>query len=423
MGEAGKASRTVPAPIADRVAEVWEAESRRVLATLVRLLGDLDLAEEALQEAFHAALKVWAREGVPTNPRAWLISTGRFKGIDAMRRRQRHRELAEGRDGGGAKSHVEPVEWTGDGVEDDRLGLIFTCCHPLLSIDGRICLSLRAMCGLSTEEIARAFFVSRETMKRRITRAKATLRNHGVTYEVPTPEELAERLDAVLHVVYLVYNEGYSATTGAHHVRRDLTTEAVGLARLIADMLPEPEALGLLALLLLQESRSDTRTDIDGTPLPLGEQDRSRWDRGLIAEGEQILRKSVETGRLGSYAIQAAIASVHASAVSGEDTKWDLIVGYYDMLTRLQDSPVVALNRAIAVGMRDGPLRGLETIDALLKTEVMAGHHRAHAARAEFARRAGVLDEAGASYRRALELVRQEPERRFLQSRLDALGV
>ena len=413
---------SMPDAVGDRVAEIYAAESRRVLATLVRLLGDIDQAEEALQEAFGAALTAWPRDGIPDNPRAWLVSTGRFKGIDAIRRQGRGTALMLQKAREEHRTYTVPEGWDGDVVRDDQLRLIFTCCHPALPIDARIALALRVVCGLATGEIARAFLVPTETMKKRISRAKAAIRKKRIPYEVPPHSELADRLDAVLHVVYLVYNEGYSATSGAQHLRRDLAAQAVSLSRLIADLLPEPEAPGLLALLLLHESRSAARTDSKGDLIPLEEQDRTLWDRELIAEGVDLVRKSVMSGRLGSYVIQAAIASVHAAADSVETTRWGVIVGYYDMLAQLQSSPVVALNRAIAVGMRDGPRVGLAMVDEILETAPMTNNHRAHAARADLARRAGFLTDARDSYRRALELVRQEPERRFLEGCLARLS-
>lgn len=408
----------MPGSIENRIAEIYATESRRVLASLIRLLGDIDQAEEALQEAFYAALTVWPREGIPRNPRAWLVSTGRFKGIDAMRRQGRGAALISEMGHEVHRTYSVPEEWDGDVVEDDQLRLIFTCCHPTLSVDARLALALRVVCRLTTEEISRSFFVSVETMKKRISRAKASIRDKRIPYEVPSPGELPGRLDVVLHVVYLLYNEGYSATSGTEHLRRDLAAEAVSLARLIADLLPEPEATGLLALLILHESRSAARTDSRGDLIPLADQDRTLWDRELIAEGIDLVQKSVMSGRLGSYVIQAAIATVHAAADSVEATNWDLIVGYYDMLAELQVSPIVALNRAIAIGMRDGPTAGLAIVNDLLGTGVMSDYHLAHAARADLAHRAGSLDEARESYRRAIELVRQEPERRYLERRL-----
>ena len=408
----------MPESMTDRIAEIYATESRRVLATLIRLLGDIDHAEEALQEAFGAALTAWPKDGIPQNPRAWLVSAGKFKGIDAIRRQGRGAELILQEARATERTYSVPEEWDGDVVKDDQLRLIFTCCHPALPIDARIALSLREVCGLTTDEIARSFLVPVETMKKRISRAKAAIREKRIPYEVPSHSDLAGRLDAVLHVVYLVYNEGYSATSGTEHLRRDLAAEAVFLSRLLADLLPEPEATGLLALLLLHESRSAARTDSRGDLVPLEEQDRSSWNSELIAEGNELVRKSMMSGQLSSYVIQAAIASVHTAADSVESTNWDLIVGYYDTLAKLQDSPFVALNRAIAVGMRDGPEEGLAIIDDLLGTGALSDYHLAHGARADLARRAGSLDEARASYRRAIELVRQEPERRYLEGRL-----
>jgi RNA polymerase sigma-70 factor (ECF subfamily) len=418
MHERGTRNPAAPESVADRIAEIYTAESRRVLATLIRLLGDFDRAEEALQEAFSAALTEWPRSGIPRNPRAWLVSTGKFKGIDAIRRQGRGSELILQQALEDDRAFVAPDEWDGNVVEDDQLRLVFTCCHPALSIDTRIALSLRAICGLTTDEIARAFLVSAGTMKRRISRAKATIREQQIPYEVPPQSELAGRLDAVLHVTYLVYNEGYSATSGSEHQRRSLAQQAALLGRLIADLLPEPEATGLLALLLLHESRSEARTDVRGNLIPLEEQDRTLWDRELIAEANELVRRSFMSGRLGSYVLQAAIASVHAAADSVESTNWEVIVGYYDMLSKLQDSPVVTLNRAIAVGMRDGPAAGLAIVDELLETKAVANYHPAHAARADLALRAGFPAEARESYQLALELVRQEPERRYLEERL-----
>jgi RNA polymerase sigma-70 factor (ECF subfamily) len=414
----------MPDSIRDRIAEICAVESRRVLATLIRLLGDLDLAEEALQGAFCAALTVWPRDGVPRNPRAWLVSTGKFRGIDAIRRQERGTELLADLARDAYPTFATPDEWDGDVVvQDDQLRLIFLCCHPALPVDAQIALTLREVCGLTTEEIARSFLVPVETMKKRISRAKATIREGGIRYEVPGHAELADRLGAVLHVVYLVYNEGYAATSGPEHLRRDLAAEAVMLSRLVVELLPEPEATGLLALLLLHESRSAARTDARGDVIPLEEQDRTQWDRELIAQGVELVRTSMTSGRLDAYTIQAAIATVHAAAESVESTNWKLIVEYYDLLARLQDSPVVALNRAIAIGMRDGPRAGLAIVNDLLGAGVMSEYHFAHAARAELARRAGAMEEARASYRRALELVRQEPERRYLERRLATIPV
>ena len=379
-----------PEPIARRIDEIYRSESRRVLATLIRLLGDFDQAEEALQEAFGAALETWPRDGIPGNPRAWLVSTGRFKAIDAARRLGRGRELSVEAARDASPTFVSPQEWEGEeAVQDDQLRLIFTCCHPVLPLDARIALSLREVCGLSTAEIARSYLVSDETMKKRISRAKATIREQQIPYEIPPRTELAARLDAVLHVVYLVYNEGYAATSGDEHVRRELASEAVFLSRSVVGLIPEPEAVGLLALLLLHESRSATRTDAQGDPIPLEHQDRSLWNRELIAEGLELLRRTMVSGRLGSYALQAAIVSVHATAESLAATNWTLIVSYYEMLLRLQNSAVVELQRAIAVGMRDGPEAGLVLIDELIENSRLADYHQVHAARADLARRSG----------------------------------
>lgn len=407
-----------PNPIENRIAEIYKSESRRVLATLIRLLGDFDHAEEALQEAFSAALESWPREGIPRNPRAWLVSTGRFKGIDSIRRLGRGKELLLESARDRSQSFADPEDWDGEVVEDDQLRLIFTCCHPLLPIDARIALSLREVCGMTTDEIARAYLVSGEAMKKRISRAKALIRENRIPYEIPSRTELSKRLDSVLHVVYLLYNEGYVATSGDDHIRRDLASEAVFLSRHVADLIPVPEAIGLLALLLFHESRSAARIDGCGDLIPLERQKRSLWDGKLITEGLQLVQRAAMSGRIGSYTIQAAIASVHAVADSVESTNWGLIVNYYDMLLDLQTSPVVELHRAIALGMRDGPEAGLIIIDRLIESGTLATYHLAHAAKADLARRLGCLEEAVKSYRRAMELVRQEPERRYLERRL-----
>ena len=390
-----------------------------MLATLVRLLGDLDLAEEALQEAFRAATERWASEGIPDNPRAWLISTGRFKGIDVLRRRGRGEELlrelgpTEASDSEDPDERLEPWAF----VQDDQLRLVFLCCHPALPVEGRVALSLREVCGLKTDEIARCFLVTPQAMKRRISRAKARLRDERVPYEIPSGAQLRERLAAVLHVVYLVFNEGYAATSGEHHVRDELTREALYLSRLLADLMPEPEALGLLALLLLHESRRATRVDGDGNIVPLEEQDRARWDRGRIAEAHEQLQRAVMSGRIGPYTIQALIASTHAAADSVDETNWGLIVECYEMLRAVQPSPVVELQRAVAIAMRDGPEVGLPLVEALIEGE-LAEYHSAHAVRADLARRLGRLDVAAAAYARAIALTRQGPEQRYLRRRL-----
>ena len=404
------------------VAVLYAAESRRVLATLIRLLGDFDLAEDALQEAFRAALEQWPTEGVPHNPRAWLVSTGRFKGIDIVRRRARHQTALAMAARETEAAAFDPEILGDDTLQDDQLRLIFTCCHPALPQDGRIALALREVCGLTTEEIARAFLVSPATMKRRITRAKERIRTEYIPYEVPSRQELAQRLTAVLNVVYLVYNEGFVTTAGAAHSRRDLAENAIYLCRLIVDLLPEPEAIGLLGLMLLHESRRSARTDAEGDLITLEDQDRSLWNQDLVAEAVGLVHRSLLSGRFGSYTLQAAIAAVHSVSSSMETTDWTQIVTLYDMLMEANPSPVVELNRAIAVAMRDGPSAGLVLVDALLDRGELADYHPAHAARADLNRRLGHIEEAAASYRRALDLARQQPERRFLQKRLDEIS-
>ncbi len=404
--------------ISDRITDIYNSESRSILATLIRYLGDFDLAEEALQEAFEAAIKQWSRDGIPDNPRAWLVTSGRFKGIDVIRRQKRGKELLLDNRKDGGRTFSEPYEWDGEVIEDDQLRLIFTCCHPLLSTEGRIALALREVCGLTTEETARSFLISVGAMKRRITRAKTLIRKNQIPYEIPTRADMPERLDSVLHVIYLIYNEGYSATSGDNHIRSNLTQEAVFLSREIVRLIPVPEAIGLLALILFHESRSETRVYENGDLIPLESQDRSRWNGDFINEGLKHLQKSVMSGTIGIYTIQAAIASVHASSLSVDDTNWNLIIGYYDMLMSIQNSPVVELQRGIAVGMRDGPEAGLRIVDALLDNGPLVDYHLAHAARAEFARRSDRNDLAADSYRRAIELVSQEPEKRYLERKL-----
>ncbi|HEX8393506.1 MAG TPA: RNA polymerase sigma factor [Longimicrobium sp.] len=403
------------------VDSVYRAESRRVLATLIRLLGDFDLAEEALHDAFAAALERWPREGVPANPRAWLVSAGRFRAIDAVRRRARwDARVAD------IAAHLEdraqPEERDGDGIEDDRLRLIFTCCHPALSPDARVALTLREVCGLTTEEVARAYLTGPPTLAQRIVRAKAKIRDARIPYQIPSPEDLPERLDAVLQVVYLVFNEGYSASAGEALTRADLSAEAIRLGRLLAELLPEPEVIGLLALMLLQDSRRAARTTAAGELVLLADQDRSRWDAGLIAEGQGLVERALRSRRFGPYTLQAAIAAVHSEARTAAETDWPQIVGLYDVLLRADPSPVVELNRAAAIAMRDGTEAGLALIDALLGRGELRDYHLAHAARADLCARAGRAGDARASYERALALARQEPERRFLQRRLDELG-
>jgi RNA polymerase sigma-70 factor (ECF subfamily) len=400
---------------------IYTAESRRVLATLIRLLGDFDLAEEAMHDAFRAALEQWPRDGVPANPRAWLVSTGRFKAVDALRRRARFRALDDV--GPAADVAVEDTEaWKDDeSVEDDRLRLIFTCCHPALAADAQVALTLREVCGLTTEEIAQAFLTPAPTLAQRIVRAKAKIRDARIPYQVPEPSELAERLDNVLRVMYLVFNEGYSASSGATLTRADLSTEAIRLARLLVELLPEPEAMGLLALMLLHESRREARTSADGDVILLEDQDRSRWNRDFIDEGLRLVERALGSKRFGPYTVQAAIAAVHAEAESAATTDWAQIVALYDLLLRIDPSPVIELNRAVAVAMRSGPATGLELIEAILARGDLKDYRPAHAARAELCRRAGRIEDARASYKRAIALSRLEPERRFLERQLASL--
>jgi RNA polymerase sigma-70 factor (ECF subfamily) len=406
---------------ARRAAEaIYRTESRRVLATLIRLLGDFDLAEEALHDAFRAALEQWPRDGIPDNPRAWLVSAGRFKAIDGIRRRARFTALDD------VAERVEAIpderaEQEKESVEDDRLRLIFTCCHPALAPEAQIALTLREVCGLATEEIARAFLTAAPTLAQRIVRAKAKIRDARIPYQVPERPELAERLDSVLRVIYLVFNEGYSASAGTVLTRHDLSGEAIRLARLLIDLLPEPEAIGLLALMLLHESRRAARTSPEGDLVLLEEQDRSLWNPAQIEEGLALVQRALSSAQVGPYALQAAIAAVHARAPSAKATDWAQIVQLYDLLLRAEPSPVVELNRAVAVAMRDGPAAGLALVDTLLERGQLSNYHLAHAARAEMCRRLGRNAEARAAYQRVLELVRQQPERRFIERRLAAL--
>ena len=406
---------------------VYRSDSRRVLATLIRLLGDFDLAEEALHDAFVAAVEQWPRDGVPANPRAWLVSSGRFKAIDALRRRARFDaslvHLADELSSTAAElDGRENDDRESDGVHDDRLRLIFTCCHPALTRDAQVALTLREVCGLTTEEIASAFLTGAPTVAQRIVRAKAKIRDARIPYQVPARADLPERTDSVLHVVYLVFNEGYSASSGATLTRHDLSGEAIRLGRLLLELVPEAEVLGLLALMLLHESRRTARTTPEGDIVLLGDQDRSRWDRALVAEGSALVERALGTRRFGPYALQAAIAAVHAGAAAAEATDWARIVGLYDVLLRADPSPVVELNRAAAVAMRDGPATGLQLIDAILARGDLADYHHAHSARADLCRRLGQASDARASYQRALALTQQEPERRFLERRLRELG-
>ncbi|HEY7218663.1 MAG TPA: RNA polymerase sigma factor [Candidatus Binatia bacterium] len=406
----------------DRVDAVYRSESRHVLATLIRLLGDFDLAEEALHDAFGAALEQWPRDGMPANPRAWLVSTGRFKAIDAIRRRARFEPLPDDIDRRLVVNTDGPEAWNDESIKDDRLRLIFTCCHPALSPDAQVAMTLREVCGLTTEEVARAFLSSPRTVAQRIVRAKAKIRKAHIPYEVPSATDLPERLDAVLRVVYLVFNEGYSASSGAALTRHDLSSEAITLGRLLVELMPEPEALGLLALMLLHDSRRAARTSPSGELILLNDQDRSLWNRGQIAEGLALVERALTAPQVGPYAVQAAIAAVHTNAPSTDATDWAQIVALYDLLARAEPSPVVELNRAVAVAMRDGPSAGLVLIDAILAGGDLSDYHLAHAARADLCRRLGRTAEARSSYERALSLTEQEPERRFLERRLAELG-
>jgi len=409
------------AGIRERVEAVYRSDSRRVLATLIRLLGDFELAEEALHDAFAAAADQWARDGMPKNPRAWLVSAGRFKAIDRLRRRARFdASLAEL-----ARQYDDEVEdggaETDESVADDRLRLIFTCCHPALPPDAQIALTLREVCGLTTEEIARAFLVSAPTVAQRIVRAKGKIREARIPYEVPERGALPDRLDIVLHVVYLVFNEGYSASYGASLTRHDLSAEAIRLGRLLVELLPDPEVLGLLALMLVNDSRRVARASPEGDLVLLADQDRTLWDRDEIAEGAALAKKALSSPGFGDYAVQAAIAGVHAHAPDAAATDWTEIAGLYDLLLKAAPSPVVELNRAVAIAERDGPEAGLAIIDAILKRGDLAGYHFAHSAQAELLRRLGRTGEARLAYARALDIAQQEPERRFLQRRLAEL--
>jgi RNA polymerase sigma-70 factor (ECF subfamily) len=399
---------------------VYRADSRRVLATLIRLLGDFNLAEEALHEAFAAAAERWPRDGVPANPRAWLVSAGRFKAIDVIRRRTRFdaslAEIAAQIDDAAPAPAPDDEE-----LEDDRLRLIFTCCHPSLSPDAQVAMTLREVCGLTTEEIGHAFLTAAPTIAQRIVRAKAKIRDAKIPYQVPARDELAERLDSVLHTVYLVFNEGYFASSGASLTRHDLSGEAIRLGRLLVELLPEPEAMGLLALMLLHESRRAARTTADGELALLDQQDRALWNRDQIAEGSALVQRALSSRRFGPYTLQAAIAAVHAEAPDPGAPDWAQIVGLYDVLARVDPSPVIALNRAAAVAMRDGPAAGLALIDAILAGGDLADYRLAHAARADLCRRLGRTADARAAYERALALTRQEPEQRFIARRLREL--
>ena len=404
----------------EAVDTVYRSDSRRIFATLIRLLGDFDLAEEALQDAFRAALEQWPRDGVPGNPRAWLVSTGRFKAIDGIRRRARFDPLDD---------EIEPVDpatldttpWDSESVADDRLRLIFTCCHPALSPEAQVALTLREVCGLTTEAIAHAFLTPAPTLAQRIVRAKAKIKDARIPYEVPTSTELPNRLDAVLRVIYLAFNEGYAASSGESLTRPDLSSEAIRLGRLLVELLPEPEAAGLLGLMLLNESRHAARTTPSGDLVLLDEQDRSLWNRDQIAEGSALVERALSSSRFGPYTLQAAISAVHTAAPHAAATDWAEIVGLYDLLMRVEPSPIVELNRAVAVAMRDGPQAGLTLIDAILARGELTEYRLAHAAQADLCRRLGKITEARIAYERALALTQLGPERRFLERRLAEL--
>jgi len=415
----------VPEQLRRTIETLYRSESGRVLATLVRLLGDLGLAEESMHEAFAAALDTWPKTGIPDKPRPWLISTARFKAIDAMRRRARfdgaQRDLVAHMESRANDASGKDEETGDEEIEDDRLRLIFTCCHPALPAEGQVALTLRELCGPTTEEIARAFLVTPATLAQRIVRAKAKIREASIPYEVPAPKELPERLDAVLQVIYLVFNEGYSAAAGAEVTRAELTGEAIRLGRLLTELQPEPEVIGLLSLMLLQESRRAARTSPSGDLILLENQDRALWNREQIGEGVALVEKALSSRRFGPYTLQAAIAAVHAEAESTAATDWRQIVALYNQLVRIQPSPVVHLNRAVAIAMRDGPEAGLKHIDAVLEHGGLANYYLAHSARAEMYRRLGRTAEARASYEKALALTQQEPERQFLQERIRQL--
>lgn len=399
----------------------YRQESRRILATLIRLLGDFDLAEEAMQEAFSIAIQQWERDGIPANPRAWMVSTARFKAIDQIRRRAKfdtsYEEVA---DTLAEELHHEP-DYADDSIEDDRLRLIFVCCHPSLSPEAQLALTLREVCGLSTEEVASAFLSTTSTMAQRIVRAKTKIRDAKIPYEVPQAEQLQERLHAVLQVIYLVFNEGYSASAGDALIRQELSSEAIRLGRLLVELLPEPEAMGLLALMLINDSRRTARSTPEGDLILLADQNRKLWNQAQIREGSELVLAALATRRFGTYTLQAAISAVHAESPSAEETDWIQIVGLYDALLEHTHSPVVALNRAVAVAMRDGPEAGLALVDELLAQGQLTEYHLAHATRADLCRRLGRLNEATDAYQAALRLTRQGPEQRFLQNRINAL--
>lgn len=415
-------STPVHEEIVARVGTIFDDESRRIFATLIGLLGDFDLAEDAMQDAFRTAMEQWPEEGVPDNPRAWLVSTGRFKAIDKLRRRARFNGLMADMAARLEREAQEHELLSDEDIKDDRLRLIFTCCHPVLSFEARVAMTLREVCGLATEDIAHAFLVNTPTLAQRIVRAKKKIRKEKIPYETPSLDELPERLSAVLQVIYLVFNEGYSASSGHTLTRTDLSGEAIRLGRLLAELLPNPEVFGLLALMLLHESRRAARSTTEGALIPLEEQDRSLWNRQLIAEAMVLVHRALASGRVGPYTLQAAIAAVHAVAPDSESTDWDKIVGMYDMLLQVAPSPVVEISRAVAVAMRDGPAEGLALVEDILAQGELEDYHLAHAARADLCRRLGRTADACEAYERALALADQEPERRFLQQRLADLG-
>jgi RNA polymerase sigma-70 factor (ECF subfamily) len=418
----GRGSEKASDVVREQVDNIYRSESRRIFATLIRLLGDFDLAEDALHDAFRAAMEQWPRDGLPANPRAWLVSTGRFKAIDGLRRGARFDASLAELAGQLAGEASDAVEQSDEDIEDDRLRLIFTCCHPALPPEARVALTLREVCGLTTEAIAHAFLTSPPTLAQRIVRAKAKIRQAHIPYQVPSREELPERLETVLQVIYLVFNEGYSASSGEALTRPDLSGEAIRLGRLLVELLPEAEALSLLALMLLHEARRPARTTPSGELVLLEEQDRSLWNRDLIGEGLAHLDRALSSQRFGPYTLQAAIVAVHAKASSAASTDWAQIVELYNLLMRVNPSPVVELNRAVAVAMLDGPSAGLELIDAILAQGELGDYHLAYSARAELSRRLGRAAEARRSYEQALALAQQEPERRFLEQKLRELG-
>ncbi|WP_062063636.1 RNA polymerase sigma factor [Cellvibrio sp. OA-2007] len=411
----------MPASIEALINGIYRSESRRVLATLIRLLKDFDLAEEAMHDAFAAALQQWPQEGVPHNPRAWLVSTGRFKAIDQIRRRAKFHVSLEDVAEQLEEEIQEQEEDATSHLEDDQLRLIFTCCHPSLAPEAQMALTLREICGLTTEAIARAFLTSPSTLAQRIVRAKNKIRTASIPYEIPARNELPERLDAVLHVIYLVFNEGYSASSGAVLIRQELTQEAIRLGRLLADLLPEPEVLGLLALMLIQDSRRHARSDNNGDLIRLEDQDRRQWDHAQIAEGSALIHRALSAGQVDIYCLQAAIAALHATAPSFAETDWAEICGFYELLLLRTPSPIIQLNRAVAIAMRDGPAAGLTLLEQLITQQQLTDYYLLHAARADLFAQLGELECATAAYTMALELTEQEPERRFLQKQITRL--